>query len=54
LDDVLRIFEQCALEERESALLLERGDNRDVLFLVGEARFTTEFFGQAAVERDPA
>ena len=55
LQNVLRILEQCALEKRECARLLERDHDRHVLFRKGEARFASlEFFGQAAVERDLA
>ena len=54
-ENVLRIFEQCALEERERARLLERDHDRHVFLPKGEARFPPlEFFGQVAVERDLA
>jgi hypothetical protein len=54
-ENVLRIFEQCAFEERERARLLERDHDRHVLLQKGEARFAPlEFFSQVAVERDLA
>ena len=55
VQNVLRIFEQCALEERERARLVERNHDRHVFLQKGEARFAPlEFFSQAAVERDLA
>jgi hypothetical protein len=52
-EDVLRVLEQSAFEERERARLLELDDNRHVFLQESEARFAPlEFFGQIAIERD--
>jgi hypothetical protein len=49
------LVEECALEERERARLLERDYDRHVLLQKGEARFAPlDFFNQVAVERDLA
>src|SRR5215471_2744978 len=51
LENVLRVLQQGAFEERERARVLQRNDDRHVLFLVGEAGLAPfQLLGQVAVE----
>src|SRR5262249_5919488 len=52
-EDVLRVFKQRAFEERESARLLERDNDRHVLLLESEAGLAPlQCFGKVAVDSD--